>query len=504
MEKYKSNNALKIIILFLSIIIVLTCGILLFTNSSLGDTPSVTSIKKTSSNGLVDTYTITYSNGTTSFFTVTNGQNGENADKISIEKIYQSAVDSNVYAGSFSDFLKDYLSFDEPSLQTSNINKALLSAVSIYCEFPVITQEPVYIQTPFGYIQSGTQDVKTTQLGAGSGVIYNLDKANGNAYIITNYHVVYNKDCINENKIGKVNVFLYGYDTSIAYKKDAEGNKVINSDGYPIVEYSSSAIECEYVGGSLTYDIAVLKIVNSEILKNSCALKANISTGYTVGETAVAIGNPEALGISVTSGVVSVDSEYITMKGADETTIVTLRTLRIDTAINSGNSGGGLFNSKGELIGIVNAKLVSSDIENIAYAIPKDIAISVADNLIYNFETNSKNKVQKVYMGLTMYVESSKAIWNETTQTTQIVENVVVDIIDENSLADILNFEVGDKVLSIKIGDNELITPTRMFQIIDSTLKIKVGDDVIYSVLRGTDTITISFTATSDMFVEVQ
>ena len=59
-----------------------------------------------------------------------------------------------------------------------------------------------------------------------------------------------------------------------------------------------------------------------------------------------------------------------------------MRVIRVDTAVNPGNSGGGLFNSKGELIGIVNAKIISSDVENIGYAIPSSVAINVADNII--------------------------------------------------------------------------------------------------------------------------
>lgn len=503
MERNKSFIQ-KFMLYVLLIIFTLSVGFLIGNFLNFNEDASVTKIEKSSSNGLVDTYTITYSNGTTSFFTVTNGANGEDAEKVSIEEIYNSAISSGVYSGSFNDFLLDYLSLEDNSSQTTNINKALLSSVSVYSEFPVITLEPVYTNTLFGYIQTGTQEVKNTQVGAGSGVIYSLDKANGNAYIITNYHVVYNKDCVNENKIGKINVFLYGYNTEVAFKRDADDNKVNNADGYPIVEYGDSSIECEYVGGSLNYDIAVLKISNSDILKNSSARSVDIAKDCSVGETAIAIGNPEAMGISVTSGILSVDSEYFQMYGADETTVVTFRTLRIDTAINSGNSGGGLFNSKGELIGIVNAKVISSDIENIAYAIPKDIAINVSDNLIYSYEIHNKHKINKVVVGLTLTTENTRAIWDESSQTTKIVEDIFVDKVNENSLADTLNFEVGDKILSVKINDIHALEPTRMFQVIDISLNFREGDSVVYNVERAGQTVVIGFTVTSDMLAEIE
>ena len=132
------------------------------------------------------------------------------------------------------------------------------------------------------------------------------------------------------------------------------------------MEMEQYGISAEYIGGSLTYDIAVLKITDSEIYSESIAKKAELADRTVfAGETAIAIGNPEADGISSTVGVVSVDSEYLTMTGADDVTEVTFRVMRIDTAVNSGNSGGGLFNDQGELIGIVNAKIMTDDIENI-------------------------------------------------------------------------------------------------------------------------------------------
>jgi len=460
------------------------------------DNKTISNIEKTGSNGVFDTYCVTYSNGTTSNFTV-------DSDKVTIDEIYYS-LKQNGYTGTYSDFLKEYLRYEtNETNKTTNINKALLSGVSIYSEFEIIKQEPIYTQTPFGPMITDYKDVKDTSIGAGSGIIYSLDIENGNAYLITNYHVVYNKDAQNVNKIGKINIFLYGSEVELNYVVDKNGNSVLNENGYPKIAYGEDAIECEYVGGSLNYDIAVLKITNSNILKSSNAKAVKLADSYSVGSTAIAIGNPEAQGISVTEGIVSVESEYMQMYGADETTVVTFRTLRIDTAINSGNSGGGLFNENGELIGIVNAKVVAEEIENIAYAIPKDIAIGVSDNIIYNYETNNSNKVNKVMLGLTLSYENSKAVWDESTQTTKIVEDVVVEAVETNSFADILNFEVGDKIKSIKIGESEPLIPTRMYQVIDFSLTFRVGDTIVYKIDRNGENTTITLVVTSEMFVEI-
>ena len=126
----------------------------------------------------------------------------------------------------------------------------------------------------------------------------------------------------------------------------------------------------------MNYDVAVLRIDKSDIVKTAaekgtlCAVSFGDSDNVAVGQTAIAIGNPEAEGISVSSGIISVTSEDITMTAVDESSTVTMRVIRTDTAINSGNSGGGLFDTQGKLIGIVNAKMKTEKAENIAYAIP--------------------------------------------------------------------------------------------------------------------------------------
>ena len=105
------------------------------------------------------------------------------------------------------------------------------------------------------------------------------------------------------------------------------------------------------MGGTITYDIAVLRAKTSDVLaRNEDAQPVKLADEYHVGETAIAIGNPEGDGLSVTQGVISTESEYITLSIDD--TPRSYRSIRIDTALYSGNSGGGLFNKSGELIRI--------------------------------------------------------------------------------------------------------------------------------------------------------
>ena len=124
------------------------------------------------------------------------------------------------------------------------------------------------------------------------------------------------------------------------------------------------------MGGSANSDIALLKANLSDIKAVNDQIKPiTFAQGYSVGETVFAIGNAEGEGISATKGIISVDSEEILMEV--DGTQRTHRAMRIDAAIYHGNSGGGLFNRNGELVGITNGG--DGDDQNINYAIPLSI-----------------------------------------------------------------------------------------------------------------------------------
>lgn len=181
--------------------------------------------------------------------------------------------------------------------ENASAAKALLSSVSIKCVFNTASFSSSY--------QPGTTSSREKS-SAGSGVIYKLDKNNGDAYIITNYHVVYYSQSNTENGISdNIKVYLYGQE----------------SEDY--------AIRATYVGGSMNYDLAVLKVDGSRILAESNAVAAAFANSDDVAilDRAIAVGNPEALGISATLGHVNVDSEYIKMEGADGATTIQIRVM---------------------------------------------------------------------------------------------------------------------------------------------------------------------------------
>ena len=173
---------------------------------------------------------------------------------------------------------------------------------------------------------------------AGSGVVFSQTDEYG--YIVTNHHVVENGSSI-----------------------------VIRlTDG---TEY-----DAEYIDGDEFSDIAVLKMKKQEKEEFTVATLGS-SEALQVGEEIVAIGNPlGTLGGTVTNGIISALDRQIVVDS------IPMTLLQHNAAINSGNSGGGLFNLAGELVGIVNAKKAAEGIEGLGFAIPIDLVSDIITEIL--------------------------------------------------------------------------------------------------------------------------
>ena len=178
----------------------------------------------------------------------------------------------------------------------------------------------------YGYPDSRRAPREYTQTGAGSGIILSED-----GYILTNHHVISGAD--------KITVYVMPEDP------DAE----------------ETTYEATLIGSSESNDVAVLKID----AKDLNAAEFGDSDQLEIGELAVAIGNPMGnVHGSVTAGIISATEQELTI---DDVTISAIQT---DASINPGNSGGALFDSFGNVIGLVYAKSSSVSIEGMGYAIP--------------------------------------------------------------------------------------------------------------------------------------
>lgn len=406
----------------------------------------ISSIEKTSTVGLKDIYTITYTDGSTSQFTVTNGSNAD-ANNITINDIYEEY--KNQYGDiSFSGFLDKYLNAETDS--AAIVQVCLKSCVSVYCEFTTTTTKYDFFGRPIG-----TETTPSLQIG--SGIIYKMDS--DYSYIITNYHVVYGENT-NEDISEITHVYLYG-SQSAPYAESA------SATSYSYDEY---AIACDYVGGSIDHDVAVLRAKTDDIRAINDNVRAvDVAEGYTVGQTAIAIGNPGGEGISATRGIVSVDNEYITLD--IDGTSRSYRSIRIDTAIYEGSSGGGLFDMYGRLIGLTNAG--DGEEQNVNFAIPVQIVTGVADNII---ENNSQT-VRKITIGVTVVSSNSRNEFDSVTGLSTIKEDVTVDSVVSGSIAETLGVNKGDMIKGIVInGQSKLIN--RSFELGDIILTIRTGDEI--------------------------
>ena len=253
------------------------------------------------------------------------------------------------------------------------------------------------------------------------------------------------------------------------------------------------AIPATFIGGSMTMDLAVLKVDGSRTLaeSNAAAVTVADSGDVSILETAIAIGNPASGGLSATVGCINVDSEYIEITGADGVSTIELRLFRIDTAVNNGNSGGGLFNDRGELIGIVNAKMSSTTVDNIGYAIPSNIAKYVADNVIHYCDGTKLENPYKYKFGVTIESSELYTVYDEQTGKVHKRETVTVSAVNAGSIG-AGAFEVGDVLKSITI-DGVRYEINRSFILIDCMYNIFAESEVTVEVERGGETVTLEF-----------
>ncbi len=412
----------------------------------------IASILKTGSAGLTDTYTITYTDGTTDTFTIQNGANG-----VTVEALFAAYLEKNPDA-SYEDFLSAVLSVSVDET-TMAISKALQSSLQVYTEF---TES---YRTPFGTMTE-------TAMYMGSAVVYSIES--DYTYLITNYHVIYDANASTSDKIAeRIVCYLYGSEGA----PQTTGEK--NEQGCTVYDYGEYGIECEYVGGSACADLAIIKTPTEDIRAiNQDIAEIEFAEGYSVGQTAIAIGNPNGEGISVTKGIVSVDNEFIQL--AVDGTTREYRSIRIDTALYGGNSGGGLFDADGKLIGITNAG--NSDDQNINYAIPLNIVKNTTESILY-YAGLGERSIKKITIGVSVRSENSKYVYDTQSQYGKIVEDVLVASITANSIAERLGLQAEDRILSVKINGVECAV-NRYFEIGDMVCTIRKGDEISICYVR--------------------
>ena len=341
-----------------------------------------------------------------------------NGSKVVIQQVAPSGSSSS----SGSDSSITSASASGSSLTTEQVADLVSPSVVV-----ITTEQVVYSQWSW-YGQSQVES------GAGSGVIISSD-----GYILTCAHVV----------SGASNITVS-----------------IGDKDYPAT----------LVGEDTTSDIAVVKVdatgLTPATVGNSDSLK--------VGESVMAVGNPLGeLGGTVTSGIVSALNRSVSIQGSSS--VNTMSLIQMDASVSPGNSGGGLFNMNGELVGIVNAKSSDSDAEGLGFAIPVNDAVKVAQELLENGYVTGRP-----YLGISYF-----AVTDAQTAAQLGVNAYGVYIVEvvKGGPADKAGLQAGDRIVSV--DGSEVATQSDLGTLMQDH---KAGDTIEITVARGGQMQTVTVT----------
>ena len=292
----------------------------------------------------------------------------------------------------------------------------------------------------------------TAYTASGTGFVYKKD--NNTYYILTNHHVI------------------------------DGGNKVT------VTFTDGKVLETKVVGSDQYADIAVLSLESTDDIK---VAELGKSEDTRVGDTAFAVGAPldSAYSWTVTRGIVSGKDRMVevSLDSSSQNDYV-MKVLQTDAAINSGNSGGPLCNSNGEVIGITSLKLVSSGVEGMGFAIPIENALTKAEQIINGEST------EYPYIGIGM-LDLTKAYYSyqyyDLIKESNLTSGVIVASVEKKSPASEAGFKEKDIIVSINGEDVKNVAYLRYYLYLNNvndTIKVTVyrdGKNVDLTVKLGTN-----------------
>ena len=302
---------------------------------------------------------------------------------------------------------------------TSAIKKVSNSVVSVM-NYQKDNSQSSDFSSIFGGNSGSSSSTDGLQLSSeGSGVIYK--KSGGDAYVVTNYHVIAGNSSLDVLLSGgkKVKASVVGYD-----------------------EYT---------------DLAVLKI-SSEHVKDVATFAD--SSKLTIGEPAIAVGSPlgSQFANTATEGILSATSRQVTLTQENGQT-TNINAIQTDAAINPGNSGGALINIEGQVIGITQSKITttedgSTSVEGLGFAIPSNDVVNIINKL------EADGKISRPALGIRM-VDLSQLSTNDSSQLklpSSVTGGVVVYSVQSGLPAASAGLKAGDVIT--KVGDTAVTSST--------------------------------------------
>lgn len=283
--------------------------------------------------------------------------------------------------------------------------------------------------------------------------------------------------------------FVYKTDDSLAYI--LTNNHVIESGNKVTVTFTNGkVIETKIVGSNTYSDIALLSVDKGNIIS---VAEIGSSEDTRVGDTTFAVGAPldSTYSWTVTRGIISGKDRMVEVALSNSSSNdYVMKVLQTDAAINSGNSGGPLCNSNGEVIGITSLKLVSSGVEGMGFAIPIEDAVSTANSII-----NGESKTTP-YLGISMLDLSTAYYYQnyyDTIKESGLTKGVIIVEVEKNSAAAKAGLESKDIITKI---DNTEISSVAYFRYV--LYQYNVGDKINITINRNGTEKTIEITLSSN------
>lgn len=271
---------------------------------------------------------------------------------------------------------------------------------------------------------------------SGTGFVYKVE--GDKAYILTNYHVI------------------------------SGGNK------FTVTLTKGEILDAILVGGDKYSDVAILQVDAKDVTLIS---SLGSSENARVGDTAFAVGSPvsEEYGWTVTRGILSGKDRTITVSLSNSmlnNDTVAMNVLQTDVAINSGNSGGPLCNSNGEVIGITSSKVAATGVEGIGFAIPIEDALNIASKL------EKGEEIKRPYIGINMMELEAAKYYSDVNIKAEY--GVFINSVVDDSPAAKAGIKAGDVIISIGDKKVESISSFR-----SELYKYNVGDEVKMKLIRN-------------------
>lgn len=271
---------------------------------------------------------------------------------------------------------------------------------------------------------------------SGTGFVYKVEGEK--AYILTNYHVING------------------------------GNK------FTVTLTKGEILDATLVGGDKYSDVAILEVSSKDI---GVIATLGSSESTRVGDTAFAVGSPvsEEYGWTVTRGILSGKDRTITVSLSNSmlnNDTVAMNVIQTDVAINSGNSGGPLCNSNGEVIGITSSKVAATGVEGIGFAIPIEDALNIAEKL------EKGEEIKRPYIGINMMELEAAKYYSDVDIKADY--GVFINSVVDDSPAAKAGIKAGDVVTEI---EDKKITSISSFR--SELYKHEVGDEVKMKLIRN-------------------